>query len=88
MAKSDGFLCTTCSEEFTEKWILEAHYLGHEKALKMCMEIQRLKVGKLGLNLIMFTEKCKKSLDEKKIYKKDSITISVFPSLISVNFDF
>lgn len=45
MTNAEGFLCSTCSEEFTEKWILEAHYAGHENALKWCMEIQQLKVG-------------------------------------------
>ena len=41
-----SFSCRTCSEIFNEKWLLESHINGHEKALKWCSEIQKIKVSK------------------------------------------
>ena len=41
-----SFSCRTCSEVFNEKWLLESHINGHEKALKWCSEIQKIKVSK------------------------------------------
>ena len=44
--KMSAEICATCSEEFPEKWMLDAHYAGHENALKWCTEIQKIKVRK------------------------------------------
>jgi len=43
-------ICATCSEEFAEKWMLDAHYAGHENALKWCTEIQKIKLSDYGLD--------------------------------------
>lgn len=46
-----GIKCATCSELFGSEWLLDAHQKGHDDALAWCMELQRLKLNEVDLDL-------------------------------------